>query len=148
MFNLNEYVYVESLPGVHKITAIDTVGHVVVAPCRTDAPYLQLVVDESQLRLAPKKQHRTHTKTERTYIDQILNAQRATRRRKSSMTYDAKRIRVCKDLMEAALGYRPTDLLTGVRDLIMGGGRNEAQLANDPYTIIYDSLDDSTGHSN
>ena len=148
MFNLNDFVYVGSLSGVHKVTAIDTNGNAVVAPCRADAPYLQLIVTVSALRLVPKKEKRTHTKSERTYIDQILKAQGATRRRKSAMTYDAKRIRLCKDLMEAALGYRPKDLMSGVRDLIIGGGRNEAHLANDPYTIIYESLDDSTGHSN
>ncbi len=145
MFKLNDYVYVGSLKGVHRITNIGVNGVVMVAPCLPNQPYVLLGVNESQLRLVAKKEKPTHTKREGVYINQIVQYQRAAHRRRSAMRYDADRIRKCKDFMEAALGYRPKDLLTGVRDLIMMGGRNEAQIADEPFTILYESLDDATG---
>ncbi len=145
MFKLNDYVYVGTLKGVHRISNIGVNGVVLVTPCLPNQPYELLGVNESQLRLVPKKEKATHTKRESMYINQIVKYQQAAHRRKRAMRYDADRIRKCKDFMEAALGYRPKDLLTGVRDLIMMGGRNEAHIAADPITVFYESLDDATG---
>ena len=147
MFQLNSYVYVSNMPGVHRIISLTNDGQALVAPCEGRAPYKFIAVSTKVLREMPKKEKPTHTKREYVYINQIKKAALAAGRRKSAMRYDADRIRKCKDFMEAALGYRPKDLMTGIRDIIMMSGRNEGQLAAEPYTILYESLEDATGHS-